>query len=120
MDSYQKAFYAAASLADVHKFNVRTGARTLALSASLADVEKAKAELQRQQQAAKEKIAGCTVHYVSCEIDGGEIILQKSVAVDSNETPWQLGGRIFLEENKLLVEAVRLLRTKHSTAGTAR
>jgi hypothetical protein len=32
MDSYQKAFYAAASLADLHKFNVRTGARTLALS----------------------------------------------------------------------------------------
>ena len=57
MDSYQKAFYAAASLADVHKFNVRTGARTLALSASLADVEKAKAELQRQQHAAKEKIS---------------------------------------------------------------
>jgi hypothetical protein len=57
MDSYQKAFYAAASLADLHKFNVRTGARTLALSASLADVEKAKAELQRQQRAAKEKIA---------------------------------------------------------------
>ena len=57
MDSYQKAFYAAASLADVHKFNVRTGARTLALSASLADLEKAKAELQHQQHAAKEKIA---------------------------------------------------------------
>ena len=57
MDSYQTAFHTAASLSAVHKFNVRTGARTLALSASLADVEKAKAELQRQQRAAKEKIA---------------------------------------------------------------
>jgi hypothetical protein len=57
MDSYQTAFHTAASLAAVHKFNVRTQARTLALSASLADVEKAKAELQRQHRAAKEKIA---------------------------------------------------------------
>ena len=57
MDSYQTAFHVAASMSAVHKFNVRTQARTLALSASLADVEKAKAELQRQQCAAKEKIA---------------------------------------------------------------
>lgn len=41
----------------MHKFNVRTQARTITLSASLADAEKAKAELQRQQSAAKEKIA---------------------------------------------------------------
>lgn len=57
MDSYQTAFHAAAYLSAVHKFNVRTQARTLTLSASLADAEKAKAELQRQQNAAKEKIA---------------------------------------------------------------
>lgn len=65
MDSYQNAFYVAA----VHKVNVRTQARTLTLSASLADVEKAKAELQRQQSAAKEKIAAvlsdCYHHVIS-------------------------------------------------------
>ncbi len=57
MDSYQNAFHAAADPSAVHKFNVRTQARTLTLSASLADAEKAKAELQRQQHAAKEEIA---------------------------------------------------------------
>lgn len=57
MDSYQTAFHVAASLSAVHNFNVRTQARTLTISASLAAVEKAKAELQRQQRAAKEKIA---------------------------------------------------------------
>ncbi len=68
--------------------------------------------VQEAVMAAGEKQAGCTVHFVSDEIDGGEIILQKAIAVDSNETPWQLGGRIFLEENKLLVEAVKMLRSR--------
>ena len=56
----------------------------------------------------KEEMAGCTVHFVNAGIDEGEIILQKAIAVNYNETPWQLGGRVFKEENRLLVEAVRL------------
>jgi len=56
-----------------------------------------------------QKFAGCTIHYVTEEIDAGDIILQKSVKIKHKETPWELGGRIFTEENKLLVEAVRLL-----------
>ena len=58
----------------------------------------------------KEKLAGCTVHYVSAEIDAGAIILQKSIDINYNETPWQLGGRVFQEENKLLVEAIKLIK----------
>jgi len=57
-------------------------------------------------------MAGCTVHYVNHKIDAGAIILQKEIKVDYNETPWQLGGRIFNEENILLIEAVRLIRQK--------
>ena len=59
---------------------------------------------------AGEKYAGCTVHYVTDVIDGGAILLQKSIAVDTTETAWQLGGRIFLEENKLLVKAVQQIQ----------
>ena len=58
----------------------------------------------------KEKLAGCTVHYVSAENDAGAIILQKSIDINYNETPWQLGGRVFQEENKLLVEAIKLIK----------
>ena len=58
----------------------------------------------------KEKLAGCTVHYVSAEIDAGAIFLQKSIDINYNETPWQLGGRVFQEENKLLVEAIKLIK----------
>lgn len=59
---------------------------------------------------AGDTIAGCTVHYVSEEIDGGTIVAQKAIPVIAGETPWQLGGRIFKEENALLVEAVALIK----------
>jgi phosphoribosylglycinamide formyltransferase-1 len=62
--------------------------------------------------AAKEKFAGCTVHYVSAEIDGGQIIAQRRVKVDCAETPWELGGRVFLQENELLVEVIRQLQSQ--------
>ncbi len=67
-------------------------------------------KVQEAVMAAGERYAGCTVHYVTSDIDGGEIILQKSILVNYEETPWELGGRIFVEETKLLVEAVKLLK----------
>jgi phosphoribosylglycinamide formyltransferase-1 len=67
-------------------------------------------KVQEAVMQANEKMAGCTVHYVNQEIDAGSIILQKSIVIDYNETPWQLGGRVFNEENKLLVEAVGLIK----------
>ena len=66
-------------------------------------------KVQEAVMAAEEEFAGCTVHFVSDDIDAGEIIIQKAIRIDYTETPWQLGGRIFTEENKLLVEAIRLL-----------
>ena len=69
-------------------------------------------KVQEAVMAAGEKITGCTVHYVTDEIDGGEIILQNNVEVDYQETPWQLGGRVFKEETKLLVKAVEFFRNK--------
>lgn len=56
-----------------------------------------------------EKYAGCTVHYVNSKIDGGKIILQSKIEVNNDETAWNLGGRVFLEENKILPEAIRLI-----------
>ena len=68
--------------------------------------------VQKAVMRAKEKNAGCTVHYVNRDIDAGEIILQSSIDVNYSETPWQLGERVFKEENKLLVEAVKLIKLK--------
>lgn len=67
-------------------------------------------KVQEAVMKANEIMAGCTVHYVNAEIDAGAIILQKAIDVNYDETPWQLGGRVFQEENKLLVDAVRLIK----------
>lgn len=67
-------------------------------------------KIQEAVMANHEKKAGCTVHYVTSDVDAGDIILQKEVDVDYSETPWQLGGRIFNEEIKLLPEAIRILK----------
>lgn len=69
-------------------------------------------KVQEAVMNAKDNKAGCTIHFVNAGIDEGEIILQKEIPVDYRETPWELGGRIFKEENVLLVEAVRILKTR--------
>jgi len=56
----------------------------------------------------KEEFAGCSVHYVNDVVDGGDVILQKAIKVKKNETAQELSGRVFSEENILLVRAVKL------------
>lgn len=69
-------------------------------------------KVQESVMKAKEKKAGCTVHYVNKDIDGGQIIIQKSINVNYNETPWELGGRIHEEEKKLLPKAIKIIIDK--------
>jgi phosphoribosylglycinamide formyltransferase-1 len=64
---------------------------------------------------AKEIKTGCTVHYVDKTIDGGKVILQESLDIHYNETPWQLGGRVHKLENVLLPKAVKILMAKFKT-----
>lgn len=59
------------------------------------------------------KVTGATVHYVNEIPDGGEIILQKAVAVRENDTPETLQKRVMrLAEWKLLPAAVELVSEK--------
>lgn len=66
--------------------------------------------LHAQQQAFDYgvKIAGCTVHFVDEELDGGAIILQKCVEVKDSDTAETLAGRILEQEHKIYPEAVKL------------
>ncbi|MFN3959935.1 MAG: phosphoribosylglycinamide formyltransferase [Parvularculaceae bacterium] len=57
--------------------------------------------------AAGVKIAGCTVHYVSAEMDAGPIIGQAAVPVLADDTPDTLAARILAAEHKLYPECVR-------------
>jgi phosphoribosylglycinamide formyltransferase-1 len=54
------------------------------------------------------KVSGCTIHFVTLDVDGGPIILQKSVPVQENDTPEILQERILKEEHKLFLRAIEL------------
>jgi hypothetical protein len=58
--------------------------------------------VQEAVLAAGDTEAGCTVHYVSAEVDGGNIIAQATVEVLPNDTPETLSQRVQAEEKKLL------------------
>jgi phosphoribosylglycinamide formyltransferase 1 len=60
------------------------------------------------------KIHGATVHFVSEELDGGEIILQKQVPVFPDDTPTSLSDRVLSIEHALYVEALALVASGHS------
>lgn len=54
------------------------------------------------------KIAGCTVHFVNGELDGGPIIAQAAVNVEDDDTPQTLQQKVLAQENQILPYAVRL------------
>ena len=54
------------------------------------------------------KIAGCTVHFVTAEVDAGPIILQRAVEVREVDTADLLAERILAEEHLALPAAIQL------------
>ena len=57
---------------------------------------------------AGEKESGCTVHYVDQSIDGGPIILQSKIPIESGDTPHTLSDRILVEEHRTYAKALQL------------
>lgn len=54
------------------------------------------------------KVSGATVHFVTGEVDGGPIILQRAVDISDLETPEDIQARILEIEHEILPEAVAL------------
>ncbi len=54
------------------------------------------------------KVSGCTVHFVTLDVDGGPIVLQKAVPVLEGDTAETLQERVLKEEHKLLPRAIQL------------
>jgi len=50
---------------------------------------------------------GCTVHWVTAELDAGEIVAQARVPVLSGDTPDTLAARVLVEEHRLYPQALR-------------
>lgn len=61
---------------------------------------------QRQSLESGAKLAGCTVHYVSEEVDSGPIIAQAAVPILPDDTEASLTARIITSEHKLLPAVV--------------
>lgn len=62
----------------------------------------------KQALEAGAKVSGCTAHFVTPELDGGPIIVQKAVEVKENDTEETLSARILEQEHKILPKAVQL------------
>ena len=65
--------------------------------------------LRAQKQAidAGDRIAGCSVHYVTEELDGGPIVLQKSLEILPDDTEETLSKRLLPLEHQTYIEALQ-------------
>lgn len=70
-------------------------------------------DAQRQALERGVKIAGCTVHWVTEEMDAGPILLQATVPVLEGDTVETLSARILEQEHRLYPEAIRIAVAKH-------
>ncbi len=66
-------------------------------------------DAQGQAIAHGAKVSGVTVHLVNAELDGGPILLQRSVPVRDDDDAASLAARILIEEHRAYPEAVQLL-----------
>lgn len=55
------------------------------------------------------KIHGCTVHFVTPDLDHGPIIIQAAVPVLRTDTPQSLAARVLNQEHRIYPQAVRWL-----------
>lgn len=62
----------------------------------------------------RERVSGCTVHFVDEIYDNGRVIEQVEVSVVPGETPESLAKKILREEHKLLPETIHKLLTQTS------
>ena len=58
-----------------------------------------------------EKETGCTIHFVTEEVDGGPILIQKRCLVGDNDTAETLKKKVQELEGKAFVESIKLIQS---------
>ena len=66
-------------------------------------------DAQRQAVEHGARVSGVTVHVVTAELDGGPIVVQRTVPVLDRDTPETLSERILVEEHRAYPEAVQVM-----------
>ena len=57
--------------------------------------------------ASSDKLSGCSVHYVTQSVDGGQILMQKTCQVEKTDTVFSLKEKVQALESVALIEAIR-------------
>ena len=60
----------------------------------------------------KAKISGCTTHFVTPEVDSGQIIMQSEVPISESDTYESLSKKIMIEEHKIYPLTLKSIATK--------
>lgn len=55
------------------------------------------------------KVTGCTVHFVTSELDNGPIIAQRAVIIEEGDTEETLAARVLAQEHLALPQAIGLI-----------
>ena len=76
--------------------------------------------VHEQALAAGVQISGCTVHFLTAELDSGPIVAQAAVHVLPNDTPETLGARVLAQEHKLYPQALKLVASGKVTLENGR
>jgi len=65
--------------------------------------------LKTHEQALKTgvKLHGCTVHFVTAQVDHGPIVAQAAVSVKADDTPASLAARVLAQEHEIYPQAIR-------------
>ena len=66
-------------------------------------------DVQRKALEYGVKFSGCTVHFVTADVDAGPIITQAVVPVLEDDTPESLAERILKEEHRIYAEAINIV-----------
>lgn len=53
------------------------------------------------------KVHGCTVHFVTAQLDHGPIVIQAAVPVHADDTPAALAARVLAQEHRIYPQAIR-------------
>lgn len=67
---------------------------------------------QRQALMYGTKVAGCTVHFVTHDMDAGPVIIQRTVPILDDDDEESLADRILVEEHQAYSEAIKLFFEK--------
>jgi phosphoribosylglycinamide formyltransferase-1 len=62
--------------------------------------------------------SGCTVHFVTADVDAGPVVLQATVPVLPDDTPASLAQRVAAQEHRIYPEAIRIIAGRMLVAGS--